>query len=235
MPLPAQFQVVQHHRALDNGLELEKQWMHQAAEDGKAYAHLWQSSRGWVVPKSYLLRATEALLHKQGCFIRSSGGGLVPQGPGIWNLSLIWSVSQAFDLDINEIYLAMCLKIAVALKELGIYVSTGSTPGSFCDGKFNLSVHGQKLVGTAQSWKKINGTKVVLAHAVLLVDIEAEPLIQAANAVEESIGSKRRYLANSITSIAQECCFSGDIEMQTLSALTHQFSTQHLEISHGTS
>ena len=235
MPLPAQFQVVQHHRTLDNGLELEMQWMHQAAKDGKAYAHLWQSSKGWVVPKSYLLGATEAMLHKQGCFIRSSGGGLVPQGPGIWNLSLIWSVSQAFDLDIIEIYQAVCFKLTAAFKDLGIYVSTGHTPGSFCDGKFNLSVNGQKLVGTAQSWKKINGTKVVLAHAVLLVDIEAETLIQAANAVEESIGSNRRYLANSITSIAQECCINGDIEMQTLSALAHQFTTQHLEISHGTS
>jgi lipoate-protein ligase A len=148
---------------------------------------------------------------------------------------LIWSVSQAFDLDINEIYKAVCFKITAAFKDLGIYVSTGHTPGSFCDGKFNLSVNGQKIVGTAQSWKKINGTKVVLAHAVLLVDIEAETLIQAANAVEESIGSNRRYLANSITSIAQECCINGDIEMQTLSALAQQFTTQHLEISHGTS
>lgn len=234
MPLPAHFHVVQHSIALANGMDLEWQWMQQAAKDGLPYAHLWQSLPGWVVPKSYLLHASEKLLQQLGCQIRSSGGGLVPQGRGIWNLSLVWPVHHFNELDITDIYIDFCKKITEAFKVLGIYAGTGETAGSFCDGKYNLSVNGQKVAGTAQSWKKINDTHVVLAHAVLLVDIQASSLISAANALENAIGSDKRYDEHAITSIAQECCLRGDIEMQTLSALTHQLTNQ-MEIFHGTS
>jgi lipoate-protein ligase A len=74
--------------------------------------------------------------------------------------------------------------------------------GSFCDGRFDLAVGGRKLAGTAQSWRRVAGRPVVLAHAVIVVDAEPEALTEAANAFERNLGSGRRYRAEALTSVA---------------------------------
>ena len=74
--------------------------------------------------------------------------------------------------------------------------------GSFCDGRFNLAVAGRKLAGTAQSWRRVAGVPVVLAHAVIVVDADPQALTEAANAFERDLGSGRRYRAEALTSVA---------------------------------
>lgn len=60
----------------------------------EAVAQLWQAPQGFVVPGSYRqfadLPAVSAHFAARGwpVWLRRSGGGLVPQGPGIINLSL---------------------------------------------------------------------------------------------------------------------------------------------------
>ncbi len=64
------------------------------ASAGEAVAQLWQAPQGLVVPGSYRqftdLPAVSAHFAARGwpVWLRRSGGGLVPQGPGIINLSL---------------------------------------------------------------------------------------------------------------------------------------------------
>lgn len=54
---------------------------------------------------------------------------------------------------------------------MGSDLRAGDTPGSFCDGAWNLSVGDQKLVGTAQRWRPVRGGHPrVLAHALILID-----------------------------------------------------------------
>lgn len=68
---------------------------------GEAVAQLWQAPQGFVVPGSYRqfadLPAVSAHFAARGwpVWLRRSGGGLVPQGPGIINLSLAWPVQQS--------------------------------------------------------------------------------------------------------------------------------------------
>ena len=206
--------------------------MELAASELEATAHFWQAPVGWVVPKRYVVDAHEVAGPAPHFQVRASGGGLVPQGPGIWNLSLVWPVDDSSKLEIGSIYRRFCSRLADGLKELGIFAEPGLVNGSFCDGRFNLAVHGRKLVGTAQAWKRIQTRQVVLAHAVILVNVDTVSLAYSANEFEASIGSDVRYNANAITCVAQESCFGGDVEVQALSALAEQFSKQK-EISYG--
>lgn len=73
---------------------LAEQPLFDRARDGEAVAQLWQAPQGFVVPGSYRkfaqLSAVSELFSRQGwpVWLRRSGGGLVPKGPGIINLSL---------------------------------------------------------------------------------------------------------------------------------------------------
>jgi lipoate-protein ligase A len=141
--------------------------------------------------------------------VRASGGGVVPQGPGLLNLSLVWRTDAYVGADAGAapsgteaIYRALCDEVAAALSRLGIAATPQAVQGSFCDGRFNLAVAGRKLVGTAQSWRRVAGRPVVLAHAVIVVDADPQALTEAANAFERDLGSARRYRAEALTSLA---------------------------------
>jgi lipoate-protein ligase A len=232
VPLPENFRIRLYDSPLPNGIAMETKWMEEAAEQLEAKAHFWQAPTGWVVPRNYATQVRQGPEPLRNVQVRASGGGLVPQGPGIWNVSLVWPVREAGQLDTCEIYRFLCARLANALRELGIFAEPGSVNGSFCDGRFNLAVGGRKLVGMAQAWKRIQQQQIVLAHAVVLVDVDPVQLTTAANAFEASIGSGVRYDANALTCIANETCFAGAIEVQAISAMASQFSKQ-MEVSYG--
>jgi lipoate-protein ligase A len=200
--------------------------MAQCAASGRPAAHLWQAPRGLVVPRRYTLQpgwpaardaATDELQ------VRASGGGLVPQGPGMWNLSLIWPTVHAMASSTDAIYRAMCSELGAAFARLSIVATPQPVTGSFCDGRYNLAVDGRKLVGTAQAWRRVDGRPVVLAHAVVIVDADPVELTERANAFEAALGSTARYDASALTSVA---IASGDpgVAARALRALAEQFA-----------
>jgi lipoate-protein ligase A len=124
----------------------------------------------------------------------------------VLNLSLVWRADGAVGgvpAATEAIYRALCDDMAGALARLGIVAEPQAVAGSFCDGRFNLAVAGRKLAGTAQSWRRVAGAPVVLAHAVIVVDADPLALTEAANAFERDLGSGRRYRAEALTSVAQ--------------------------------
>jgi len=209
MALPVFGFVTVHERPMPDGVACEAQWMAGAAAHGRALAHLWEGTPGLVVPRSYERLAGFAAACDRWAAnglpvqVRSSGGGLVPQGPGVLNLTLVWRADAAAALDISAIYRALCTELAAALSRLGITASTQAVEGSFCDGRYNLAVDGRKVVGTAQSWRRIDGRQVVLAHAVIVVDADPHALPGQADAFERAIESGRRYRAEALTSVAR--------------------------------
>ena len=88
------------------------------------------------------------------------------------------------------------------MARLGVVAEPQAVAGSFCDGRFNLAVAGRKLVGTAQSWRRVAGKPVVPAHVVIVVDSDLQALTDSANAFERDLGSDRRYRAEALTSVA---------------------------------
>lgn len=182
-------------------------------------ALLWQGKTGLVVPRTYAqnpdFETCQSVLAQQGwpISVRQSGGGVVPQGPGIWNLSLAWrQYGRPLDHAENA-YRLLCAPIQNALQDCGIHSNTQAVPGSFCDGRFNLAVQQQgvakKIVGTAQVWRRVSGPAipsmparqagdpsdwhVVLAHALILLDVDLATVTQLANRVEKHLSRNTRY------------------------------------------
>jgi lipoate-protein ligase A len=206
--LPVSGFVTVHERPLADGIASEAEWMASAAATGSAAAHLWRGEPALVVPRSCTtLPGWPAAAQAYRVLVRASGGGVVPQGPGLLNLSLVWrtdanAVAGDAPSGTDAIYRALCDRLADALAQLGIAAAPQAVQGSFCDGRFNLAVAGRKLVGTAQSWRRVAGMPVVLAHALIIVDADPRALTEAANAFERDLGSGRRYRAEALTSVA---------------------------------
>ncbi len=210
MSLPRFGFVSVHERPLADGIAAEAEWMACAAATGTAAAHLWRGEPALVVPRSYTALpgwpAAAARAHR--VLVRASGGGVVPQGPGLLNLSLVWRADADADATVSAprgteaIYRALCDELAAALARLGIVAVPQAVLGSFCDGRFNLAVAGRKLIGTAQSWRRVAGRPVVLAHALIVVDADPQALTESANAFERDLGSGRQYRAEALTSVA---------------------------------
>ncbi len=204
--------VTVHASPLADGPAREAEWMAHAAETGRAAAHLWGAPAGLIVPRS-----CERLPHWPAAvkamaaagwpvWVRGSGGGPVPQGPGVLNLSLVWRSDSATPTRTDRIYADLCAGLAAAFARLGIVATPQPVPGSFCDGRFNLAVGGRKLVGTAQSWRRVAGVPVVLAHAVILCTCDSALLTERINSFETAAGSPRRCRADAVTSLARAWC-----------------------------
>ncbi|MBX3603624.1 MAG: lipoate--protein ligase [Piscinibacter sp.] len=227
MGLPRFAFVTVHDDPLADGIAAEDEWLVRCAELKRASAHLWRGTESLVVPRRYTAQpgwaAALAALPPGAVQVRASGGGLVPQGPGLWNLSLIWPAPGATPTGTDAVYLALCDALGAAFARLGVEARAQPVEGSFCDGRFNLAVGGRKLVGTAQAWKRVAGVPLVLAHAVLIVAADPQALTARANAFEALLGSGTRYRADALTSIAHEAP-GPDVEARTLQAIAEQFA-----------
>lgn len=210
MALPAFGNVVLHEQPLADGIERENEWLSRAAESGIAAAHLWQSRQALVVTRGYtrLPGWTQACALSADAgwpvHVRGSGGGLVPLGPGVLNLSLAWRAEPAAMIDPHGVYRDLCGALSLALARFGINAVPQEVEASFCDGRFNLAVSGRKIAGTAQAWRRIGVHQAVLAQAVIVVTADPDALTAIANRFEAVAASGRRYRAGALTSVARE-------------------------------
>jgi lipoate-protein ligase A len=191
----------------------ELDWLESSLAD-EPRAVLWQAAQGLVVPLSYRRHETldevGARFAAQGwpVRLRKSGGGVVPQGPGIVNLSFAYRVDASASLHAEAAYVHLCGVLSHALRGLGVEAQALAVEGSFCDGRYNLAVDGsagpRKIAGTAQYWRRRGERHAVLAHALLLVDADVRALTDIANEFEDALGSGRRYQADVLTTVAME-------------------------------
>ncbi len=201
--------------AADVDLRFDESLMVHAAESGPA-ACIWQAPQGLVVPRTYLRSTTFddacTAFKAQGwpLSVRHSGGGVVPQGPGILNISLAHAIDGR-PLDHSDAaYQYLCDLITGAVSKFGIHTHTQAVDGSFCDGRFNLATgagaEARKVAGTAQLWRRLprpegEYAQVVLVHALLLVATDVSLATQQANALELALGHSRRYITERATSL----------------------------------
>lgn len=149
---------------------------------------LWASrARGIVCPRRFertngFAAACKALSAKGWTvYLRPTGGGAVPQGAGVVNLVLSYNAPARFTIE--DGYRLLIGALQTGLRSTQITLSPGATPGSFCDGDWNLSIGGKKVIGTAQRWRPdaSKGPRV-LAHALILTK---ETFQQGTDAVSE--------------------------------------------------
>lgn len=191
-------------------LGIERRLIDRAVEVG-AVSAVWQPSSSLVVPSSYRrYERFETICERFAArgwpvSMRRSGGGLVPQGPGMVNLSLAWRTSASMGEAMEAVYASLCRLLIRTLSPFGVVADARVVEGSFCDGRWNLAVEGRKVAGTAQFWQRVSSTEyVVLAHACLLVETELATLVRRANEFEAQLGSDRQYRLESMANLVPE-------------------------------
>ena len=177
-----------------------------AARSGPV-ACVWEAAQGLVVPRTYRRYAgfeeTCERHARRGwpVTVRMSGGGVVPQGPGILNLSLAYACDAPPLRHSDAAYELLCAVLRKALLAFGIEARPQAVEGSFCDGRYNLACGPasapRKVAGTAQLWRRVRedgaSVQVVLAHALLLATADTTALTRKANVFERALGSGKRY------------------------------------------
>jgi len=109
--------------------------------------------------------------------LRATGGDVTPQGPGVVNVTLVFTPEGPTDIPGN--YDRLCTPIE---QTLGPTASRGWNPGAFCDGAYNVQRDGLKFAGTAQRMRKCTDQRsAVLAHALMLMRAPSPETIDALN------------------------------------------------------
>lgn len=170
---------------------------------------LWQSPQALVAPKKMAslpgFPGAFADLADAGwpVHLRATGGDVTPQGPGIVNVTHVYSVNRAQDFSIEAEYDRLCRPIEVAL---GDGASRGWSPGAFCDGAYNVQLHGKKFAGTAMRFRPCLADRsrmAVMAHALMLFELPSMEAIDALNAFLEAVGEPRRIERAAHTGLEQ--------------------------------
>ena len=80
---------------------------------------------------------------------RPHGGLAVVNDPGVINFALV-SDNRFHNLSIDDAYEQMVALVAASLSQYNINVESYEIPDSYCPGKFDIVVNGQKIGGIAQ-------------------------------------------------------------------------------------
>ncbi|KJY80380.1 lipoate--protein ligase family protein [Vibrio nigripulchritudo] len=169
---------------------------------------LWQSkSATLVLPSGKKWKTSAELENGLGdlgwrLISRKTGGAPVPQIPGIINLSHIYHWNEDSPYDIQISYQKLCLVLTKFFESLGVKTEIHATPGSYCDGDYNLNVNGRKIVGTAQRvLLKKDGGRVVLSQACILIDAVMDEIVQPVNLCNQLCGHSDKIEAGVHTSL----------------------------------
>lgn len=153
--------------SVQDGLDAERALLDEVC--GGAREHgllLWQPcDRALVMPRRMErlegFAPASAAVAERGwpVLLRDTGGEPVPQSPGVLNIALSYALGPGDNEQtrIETAYLRLCQPICDWLRERGLDAGVGAVAGSFCDGRYNVTLDGRKLAGTAQRWRRARG------------------------------------------------------------------------------
>lgn len=186
----------------------------------------WETTSCLVVPRRLVRRAgfAEAApeLARRGfpVVVRSSGGGIVPQGSGILNLSIVVPLDPGERAPSPD-FRWLCRPLRALLAVHGVGAEVGRVPGSFCDGAHNVVISGRKLAGTAQR----RGRTTALLHVVLLVNPVLGPALDAIRTLRQHLGDGTPLRTDAHTSLAEHHTALSS-PPRVAEALQHRFEAQ---------
>jgi len=203
-----------------------------------ATARLWEVPQCLVVTRKetrfpYYPQAVETLSDNGWpVIVRDSGGTSVPLHPGILNFSLIFPQTSSCSFNLDDAYMALCTPIRNALCRLDLNAEYGETPGSYCDGRYNLNVEGLKITGTAQRVMLSTSNKKaikqgVLAQAMLMVEADAKSGTDWVNRFYQEAGSELRFdpaVATSIDALVDNQLAAGELTILIRKLIAEEFS-----------
>jgi octanoyl-[GcvH]:protein N-octanoyltransferase len=134
---------------------LEEKWCRALTLDSTPILHIWRHPRAFVMGlrDSRMPHALEAKsgLIEQGyaTAVRNSGGLAVPLDTGVLNISLL-KPKATHELSYEQDFEWMVDLLSQVMKQFGVNVKPGEIQGSFCPGKYDMSIAGKKFCGIAQ-------------------------------------------------------------------------------------
>lgn len=179
-----------------DGLALEMDMLQTATATGASLAVMWEArTRALVLPErftrevSFEPAARSSDTRGWPVVARKSGGGITPQGPGVLNVALCFSLAPHETRSITGTYGRIVTPLERGFAALGVTAAAMPVAHSFCDGDYNLAVDGRKIVGTAQRWRG----KTCLIHALILTHIDLAPAVAAVAGFSDELGHDTKF------------------------------------------
>lgn len=195
---------------LDTGTALDweiKLFEEVSKHPDKSFLKVWEGTQALVAPKKLAALPNfpdaAATLAEEGwpVHVRATGGDATPQGPGIMNVTHVYTWKSGGPFDIEAAYGRLCTPIE---KALGGDATRGWQPGAFCDGAYNVQWQGRKFAGTAMRFRPGRTDKsshTVLAHALMLTEPPTKAAIDSINRLLTQLGEERRILLDAHTGL----------------------------------
>ncbi len=194
--------------ATGEALEREIALLDRVSNDpSRRYLWFWQTRQSLVAPRKLGVKppfeAAARDLADTGwpVFLRSTGGDVTPQGPGIVNVTHVYACPPSWSFDLAEQYGMLCGPVEAAL---GAGASRGWQPGAFCDGAYNVQWNGLKFAGTAMRFRQCRADKsryAVMAHALMLFEPPSGEAIAAINRFLNALDEDRQIDTNAHTGL----------------------------------
>ncbi len=191
-------------------LEHEIELLERVSRDPESrFLWFWQAQQSLVAPRKlgakpdFATAAVDLTAEGWPVLLRSTGGDVTPQGPGIVNVTHVYVCPPDTRFDLEQQYDRLCAPIEAAL---GKGASRGWQPGAFCDGAHNVQWQGRKFAGTAMRFRQARADKsryAVMAHALMLFAPPPEPAIDAINRFLELIDEPRVISAEAHTGLPE--------------------------------
>ena len=166
----------------------------------------WQPiDRALVMPRHYQRVALFPVVRQElqrRCWpilFRLTGGEPVPQSPRVINVALVRRRRVgASAAHLEWAYRQMGDPWCAWLQAQGVVeADLGPVPGAYCDGRFNVRIHGRKLAGTAQRWRRVRGSRdmALLVHGTMQLDGDPSELVAVVNDFQAEIDAPLRFQA----------------------------------------
>lgn len=131
---------------------------------------------------------------------RRTGGGSVPQGPGVINFGLMQHNSGA---TIHETFASFSELLVACFSRLGLHAERATPAGAWCAGSYDLSVNGRKLAGISQRRQSAQGRSRTFIHAAILVSPDLDASFQALRRFNSEMEGPEMVLRNAATSVVE--------------------------------
>ncbi len=201
--------------SVEEGLALEEALLESICQGERRFGLLaWSpGDRALVMPRRHArfagFPAARRALRDRGwpILFRATGGTPVPQCEAVVNVALalrreVGSAAAHLEWGYHRLGEPWCDWLA----SLGVEAANlGPAPGAYCDGRFNVRIGERKLVGTAQRWRRVRGSRdmAMLAHGAMQVGETPEALVAVVNAFQAAIGDPQRFRPESHVALGE--------------------------------
>ena len=132
--------------------------------------------------------------------LRKSGGGACPVGSGTVQLSMIEAAFSGATM--NAKYAALTRLVQSMFSFFQIVSQTGSVPGAYCPGSYDIAVQGKKIAGMSQHWFRNRcGIHCVVTAASINIEEPPDVLAGVVNRFNDSAGGPLRCQAAALTNM----------------------------------